>query len=79
MAAGADATTTPTEDLWAPLLAAGARFIGEIVATAQEGTPSPWVETDPATGQRHLRVPLPAPQDVQRIADGLLKLLTGLR
>ena len=79
VAAGADATTTPTEDLWAPLLAAGARFIGEIVATAQEGTPSPWVETDPATGQRHLRVPLPAPQDVQRIADGLLKLLTGLR
>jgi hypothetical protein len=75
----ADAKAPPAEDPWAPLVAAGARFIGKIAATAQEGKSSPWMETDPATGQRHLRVPLPAPQDVQRIADGLLKLLAGLR
>jgi hypothetical protein len=79
VANSADTKAPPAEDPWAPLLAAGARFIGEIAATTQAGTPSRWVETDPATGQRHLRVPLPAPQDVQRIADGLLKLLAGLR
>lgn len=73
------ATVAPAQDdPWAPLLAAGARFLGEIASAAQGGQ-SRWVETDPTTGQRHLRLPLPAPQDVQGIAEALMKLLAGRR
>jgi hypothetical protein len=33
------------------------------------------VETDPATGKRYLKLPMPEPQAVERLAEGLLKFL----
>ncbi|HRE69586.1 MAG TPA: hypothetical protein PLC14_03500 [Accumulibacter sp.] len=33
------------------------------------------MKTDPASGERYLRLPVPDPQTVQRLAEGLLSLL----
>ncbi len=64
-------------DPWAPLLAAGTQLLGELSAAAQGEGDSPWVHTDPATGQRYLKLPVPDLQTVQRLAEGLLGLLGG--
>jgi SNF2 family DNA or RNA helicase len=66
-------------DPWAPLLAAGAQLLGELAAAAQGERQSPWIQTDPATGQRYLKLPMPEPQSVQRLAEGLLSLLGDRR
>jgi hypothetical protein len=38
----------------------------------------PWVERDPATGARNLKVPLPQPETVKRLADTLAALSDAL-
>jgi hypothetical protein len=73
-AAAADAATA-TSDPWAPLLAAGAQLLGEMAAASKGERESPLVKTDPATGERYLKLPVPDPQTVQRLAEGLLSLL----
>ena len=64
-------------DPWAPLLAAGAQVLGELAAASSGERESPWVHSDPATGQRYLKLPMPDPQTVHRLAEGLLALLGG--
>ena len=59
---------------WAPLLAAGAQLLGELAAASQGERESTLVQTDPATGQRYLRLPVPDAQTVQSLAEGLLGL-----
>ncbi|WP_291995347.1 DEAD/DEAH box helicase [Candidatus Accumulibacter sp. ACC003] len=59
---------------WAPLLAAGAQLLGELAAASQGERQSALVHTDPATGQRYLRLPVPDPQTVNSLAEGLLAL-----
>jgi superfamily II DNA or RNA helicase len=61
-------------DPWAPLLAAGAQLLGELAAASQGERRSTLVHTDPATGQRYLRLPVPDPQTVHSLAEGLLAL-----
>lgn len=61
-------------DPWAPLLAAGAQLLGELAAASQGERQSTLVHTDPATGQRYLRLPVPDPQTVNSLAEGLLAL-----
>jgi len=61
-------------DPWAPLLAASAQLLGELAATSQGERRSTLVHTDPATGQRYLRLPVPDPQTVHSLAEGLLAL-----
>jgi superfamily II DNA or RNA helicase len=64
-------------DPWAPLLAAGVQLLGELTAASSGERESPWVQTDSTTGQRYLKLPVPDPQTVQRLAEGLLSLLGG--
>ncbi|WP_313950702.1 DEAD/DEAH box helicase [Accumulibacter sp.] len=73
-------TTTETRtpgaaDPWAPLLAVGAQLLGELAAASQGERESSLLQTDPQTGQRYLRLPVPDPQTVHNLADSLLKLL----
>ena len=70
-----DGAATPgVADPWAPLLAAGAQLLGELAAASQGERQSTLVHTDPATGQRYLRLPVPDPQTVHNLAAGLLAL-----
>ncbi|KFB74237.1 MAG: RNA polymerase-associated protein RapA [Candidatus Accumulibacter phosphatis] len=73
----ATATAPGAADPWAPLLAAGAQLLGELSAASSGERASPWVQTDPATGERYLKLPMPDPQTIQRLAEGLLGLLGG--
>ncbi len=56
-------------DPWAVLLQAGAQLAS---ALSGAGTPEaplhPWLEHDPATGARSLRLPLPPPETARRLA-----------
>ena len=73
----AAATAPGAADPWAPLLAAGAQLLGELSAASSGERSSPWIQTDPATGERYLKLPMPDPQTIQRLAEGLLGLLGG--
>jgi hypothetical protein len=53
--------------------------LGELAAASSGERESPWVHSDPATGQRYLKLPMPDPQTVHRLAEGLLSLLGGRR
>ena len=73
----APAAASGAADPWAPLLAAGVQLLGELTAASSGERESPWVQTDLTTGQRYLKLPVPDPQTVQRLAEGLLSLLGG--
>jgi hypothetical protein len=73
------ATPPGAADPWAPLLTAGMQLLGELAKASSDESESPWVQTDSATGQRYLKLPVPDPQTVQRLAEGLLGLLGGRR
>jgi superfamily II DNA or RNA helicase len=73
----APAVASGAADPWAPLLAAGVQLLGELTAASSGERESPWVQTDSTTGQRYLKLPVPDPQTVQRLAEGLLSLLGG--
>jgi len=72
-------TPPPPADPWVPLLEAGIHLLGELAAAAKGDSQSQWVETDPNTGQHYLKLPVPEPQVVQRLADSLMHLLGGRR
>jgi hypothetical protein len=47
-------------------------------AGEEGGSPiASWIETDPASGRQTLKLPLPEPATVQRLADALQGLLAG--
>jgi superfamily II DNA or RNA helicase len=86
MNAGAEAARAPadgqasirTADPWAPLLTAGLTFVQGILQNMGRQDASPhWIETDARTGQSYLKLPVPEPQAVQRIADALRDLIAG--
>ncbi len=89
-AAPFEAVATPTPaapspaDPWAPLIDAGLGLLRSLGAAAQgdgaaPGAGSPLVDTDPASGQRYVRLPLPDPAALRPLADALAALLTNLR
>jgi SNF2 family DNA or RNA helicase len=71
-------------DPWAPLLEVGLKLV-ESLAEASNGNDrsnsdsSAWIEADPDTGKSYLRIPVPDPATVQRLAAALSELLVGLR
>ncbi len=72
-----DGTST---DPWSALLQVGAQFISALAAIGDPSADShPWIESDPTTGGRHLKVPLPPPETVSRFADVLSVLADTLR
>jgi len=85
VAAQAMGTAASTPDPWAPLIDAGLKFVETLTAAHTESNgeagvcPSPWIETDVGTGKSYLKLPVPDPATVQRLAEALNGLLTGLR
>ncbi|MDP2787152.1 MAG: DEAD/DEAH box helicase [Pseudomonadota bacterium] len=72
-------TSTPANP-WAPLLEVGLQLLGGLSGATQPGqAPSPVLETDPKTGRTYLKLPVPEPATIQRLADALRELLTPAR
>ena len=69
-------------DPWATLLGAGTQLLEALTAAGRpggEGPEHPWVERDRSTGQAHLKLPLPEPETINRIADLLAGLASTLK
>jgi superfamily II DNA or RNA helicase len=65
---------------WQALAEVGAQFIGALAAASDPKAPAhPWIERDPATGARSLKMPLPSPETAKQLADALSALADGLR
>jgi hypothetical protein len=70
----------PAPDLWQSLVQVGAQFIAAMASANEPHAPAhPWIERDPATGARHLKMPLPPPETARQLADALAALADGLR
>ena len=66
---------------WAALLGVGAQLVDALTAArlpAGEAADHPWIERDAQSGQTHLKLPLPEPDTVGRIADMLASLAAAL-
>ena len=67
-------------DPWRALVQVGAQFVAALAAANDPKAPAhPWIERDPATGMRSLKIPLPPPKAAQQFADALSALADGLR
>jgi len=65
---------------WDALLQIGAQLVSALAASGADATaPHPWIERDPATGSRSLKLPLPPPETARRLADALSVLADSLR
>jgi hypothetical protein len=76
----ANASRDASSDPWQTLVQMGTQFIGAIAAAnGSNSAAHPWIERDPATGSQNLRIPLPAPEALSRLADVFSALATTLR
>lgn len=78
------ARASAASDPWAPLIDAGLGLLRSLSAAAPgdraaPGTSSLPVDTDPATGRRFVRLPLPDPAVLKPLDDALAALLAGLK
>ncbi len=78
-AAPAAPQSAPAADPWGPLLDAGLKLVESLAAAQAGGAASPWLENDPATGKSYLKIPVPQPETVARLAGALQGLLAGLK
>jgi len=76
----AQASTDMDADPWQVVVQIGAQLLSALAETRDAATPAhPWIECDPATGMRNIKVPLPPPQTARRLADALSALADALR
>ena len=80
---GTEVSEVPAQthaDPWQALVQVGAQLVSALTA-ANDPTapPHPWIERDPSTGVRNLKVPLPPPETARRLADALSVLADTLR
>jgi hypothetical protein len=54
-----------------PLLAAAAQWLGQLAGALGDGEAHPQIERDPASGRASLRLPLPEPDLLRKLADTL--------
>ena len=67
-------------DPWLALAQVGAQFVAALAAANDSKAPAhPWIERDPATGVRSLKMPLPPPETARQLAGALSALADGLR
>lgn len=67
-------------DPWVALVQVGVQFVAALAAANDPKAPAhPWIERDPATGVRSLKMPLPPPETARELADALSVLADGLR
>lgn len=70
----------PGADPWLALVQVGTQFAAAVAAAGDSTAPAhPWVECDPATGVRSLKMPLPPPETARQLAAALSALADGLR
>ena len=83
IAQGAAVTEIPPKeasaDPWSGLLQLGAELVSALTTPGEGAAPHPWVERDPATGARSLKLPLPPPETLGRLADALSAFSDALR
>ena len=60
-----------SSDPWSGLLRLGAELVSALTAPDAGAATHPWVERDPATGARSLKLPLPPPEALRRLADAV--------
>ena len=75
------AQTAPQDarpDPWSGLLQFGVELVSALSASNDGAAAHPWVERDPATGVRSLRLPLPPPDTARRLADALSEISHAL-
>ncbi len=82
--ARANGTAVPRSDSgpdpWLALVGVGAQLVAALAAANDPKAPAhPWIERDPASGVRSLKMPLPPPETARQIADALSALADGLR
>jgi hypothetical protein len=65
-------------DPWSGLLQFGVELVSALSASDDAAAAHPWVERDPATGARSLRLPLPPPATARRLADALSAISDAL-
>jgi SNF2 family DNA or RNA helicase len=63
-------------DPWSALIDLGSQLVSALSSTEAS---HPWVERDPSSGARSLKVPLPPPETAARIADALTALAQAMR
>jgi hypothetical protein len=75
------ANRAPAADAWAALLEAGLAVLSELAAGSREpgAGPAAWVETDADTGRACLKLPLPEPATLERVAQSLGALARAMR
>jgi hypothetical protein len=73
----ATAATAAPANPWAPLLEVGLQLLGGLSGLSGASGQSPLVETDPQSGRAYLKIPVPEPATVQRLADALRDLLVA--
>ena len=78
-AASEDLPKAARPDPWTGLLQMGAELVSALTAADDGKATHPWVARDRATGARSLKVPLPPPETVQRLADALAAFSDALR
>jgi hypothetical protein len=72
--------SNPGSDPWHALVQVGAQFVAALAAANDpKASAHPWIERDPATGARSLRMPLPPPETARQLADALSAFADGLR
>lgn len=64
---------------WQVLVNIGAQFVAALAANDHAAAARPSIESDPATGARHLKMPLPAPETMGRLADAFSAIAESLR
>ena len=78
--AGQPAPNPASPDPWSALLQVGVELVSALTAPDTGASAShPWIERDPATGARSLRLPLPPPETARRLADALAAVSAMLR
>lgn len=81
----ASASTPPPNppggaDPWQALVQVGAQLVSALAAGNDPSAPAhPWVERDPATGARNLKLPMPSPETARQLGDALAALATMLK
>jgi superfamily II DNA or RNA helicase len=79
-ARGDAAVSSPRDtgaDPWQALMQIGTQFIAALASN--DSAAHPWIERDPATGARSLKMPMPPPETARQLADVLSAFAENLR
>jgi hypothetical protein len=66
-------------DPWQSLMQVGAQVIAALAAANKSDAAEPWIERNPATGARSVKIPLPPPETARYLANALSALADSLR